>query len=296
MDIVTQIILPLGLAFIMFSMGLSLVVDDFKRVAKFPKAFLVGAILQLISLPILAFALTKAWVSSGNIEPAYAVGVIILAACPGGVTSNLMTHLSKGDTALSISLTAVISVLSVFTIPFIVNYGYSSFMNSDNSSALPVGKTILGIFCITTVPVLLGMILNFKKPEFTKNFEPKARNFATLLFIVIVFSAIIKKWAVLETSLGTVGPIVLFLNLATMFMAYWVSRFSNLTKKQSIAITFECGLQNGTLAIMIAATFLKNELMMIPGGIYSLIMFITGIGYMVYLMRKPNPDLNIGQA
>ena len=136
MDIVTQVLLPLILAFIMFSMGLSLVVDDFKRVAKFPKAFMVGAFLQLVSLPVLAFIITKVWVSTGNVDPALAVGMIIIAACPGGVTSNLMTHLAKGDIALSISLTAIISVISVFTIPFIVNYGYTFFMENSRQ---PVG-------------------------------------------------------------------------------------------------------------------------------------------------------------
>ena len=286
MNIVTQVILPLSLAFIMFSMGLSLVMDDFKRVAKFPKAFMIGTVLQLITLPIIAYVLTKAWVSTGNVDPAYAVGMIIIAACPGGVTSNLMTHLAKGDTALSISLTAIISVVSVITIPFIVNFGYAAFMGSDNGNALPIAKTIIGIFCITTVPVALGMLVNAKKPEFSVNFEPKARTVATALFVIIILAAVIKEWGPLQDSFSSIGPVTLALNLITMFMAYGVSRGLNLNRKQSIAITFECGLQNGTLAIMIAATLLKNELMMIPGGIYSLLMFMTGGLYLLYLMKK----------
>lgn len=290
MDIITQVILPLILAFIMFSMGLSLIVDDFKRVAKFPKAFMTGAVLQIFSLPVLAFFLTNFWVTTGSVDPAFAVGVIIIAACPGGVTSNLMTHLGKGDTALSISLTAVLSVVSVFTIPFIVNFGYSSFMEAGNTSALPIAKTIIGIFCITTLPVAIGMLINAKKPEFAARFEPKARAAATALFLLIIIAAVVKKWVPLSSSFTSVGPIILILNLLTMLLAYTVSRALRLDRAKRIAIVFECGLQNGTLAIMIAATFLKNELMMIPGGIYSLLMFFTGGAYLLYLIKSKKND------
>lgn len=283
MDIVTQVILPLTLAFIMFAMGLSLVVDDFKRVLSLPKAFLIGAFLQIFSLPILAFLITKAWVSSGTIDPALAVGMIIIAACPGGVTSNLMTHLGKGDTALSISLTAVISVLSVVTIPLIVNFGYYSFMGSEHNSPLPIFSTIIGIFCITTVPVALGMLVKAKKEQIADNFEPLARRIATFLFGIIVGVAVFKKWDLFVENFASVGLVTLSLNVATMIFAWFVAKVTGLAEKQRIAITLECGLQNGTLAIMIAATFLKNETMMLPGGIYSLLMFATGGIYLIIL-------------
>lgn len=286
MDIVTQVILPLILAFIMLSMGLSLVIDDFKRVAKFPKAFLIGAFLQLVSLPALAFLIAKTWVATGNVDPNFAVGLIIIAACPGGVTSNLMTHLAKGDTALSISLTAIISVLSVFTIPFIVNFGYDMFMNSTQGSPLPVAKTIFGIFCITTVPVLAGMFVKAKRPRLADAFEPTARKIATVFFIIIIIAAVVKKWGPLADSFASLGPVTLLLNVATMVIAFGFARMLSLSRSQSIAITFECGLQNGTLAIMIATTFLKNEMMMLPGGVYSLLMFATGGAYLLWLNRK----------
>lgn len=287
MDIVTQVILPLILAFIMFSMGLSLVVDDFKRVAKFPKAFMIGALLQIVSLPVLAFLLTKVWVSTGNVDPAYAVGMIIIAACPGGVTSNLMTHLAKGDTALSISLTAIISVLSVFTIPFIVNYGYAIFMGSDQGSPLPVAKTIFGIFCVTTVPVAIGMIIKAKNSDLADKLEPIARKVATVFFVIIIIAAVAKKWGLLVAHGSTLLPVTLALNLLTMFIAWATSKMLKLNTPQGIAITFECGLQNGTLAIMIALTFLKNEAMMLPGGVYSLLMFFTsGVFLLGHLQKK----------
>lgn len=287
MDIVTQIILPLILAFIMFSMGLSLVVDDFKRVAKFPKAFIVGAVLQIVSLPLIAFLITKAWVATTAVNPAFAVGMIIIAACPGGVTSNLYTHLAKGDTALSISLTAIISILSVFTIPLIVNLGYGAFMGAENGSPLPVAKTIFGIFCITTVPVIIGMIIKAKNSDFADMLEPKARTLATIFFVLIILAAILKRWTTLVDNFSLIGPTVLFLNLATIAVAIIVSKLAKINKSQEIAITFECGLQNGTLAIMIAATFLKNELMMLPGGLYSLLMFITG-GLYFFALKSMN--------
>jgi BASS family bile acid:Na+ symporter len=283
MDIVTQVILPLTLAFIMFSMGLSLVVDDFKRVLSLPKAFLIGAFLQVFSLPILAFLITKAWVNSGDIDPALAVGMIIIAACPGGVTSNLMTHLGKGDTALSISLTAVISILSVVTIPFIVNFGYYSFMGADHNSPLPIFSTIVGIFCITTVPVAIGMYIKAKKSKFADSFEPLARRVATFLFGLIVGVAVFKKWDLVVENFASIGLVTLALNVVTMGFAWFVAKVLALEERQRIAITLECGLQNGTLAIMIAATFLKNETMMLPGGVYSLLMFATGGLYLLGL-------------
>ena len=216
MDIVTQVILPLALAFIMFSMGLSLVIEDFKRVATFPRAFLTGAFLQIVSLPLIAFLITKIWVSMGSVDPAYAVGMIIIAACPGGVTSNLMTHLGKGDTALSISLTAVISVLSVITIPFIVNFGYNQFMGSTSGSPLPVGKTVFGIFCITTVPVIIGMFFKAKTPNFADKFEPIARIIATVLFVLIIVAATAKKWDLLVSTFSSIGPVTLIFNIVVM--------------------------------------------------------------------------------
>lgn len=290
MDIVTQVVLPLILAFIMFSMGLSLVTNDFKRVVSLPKAFLIGTFLQVFSLPVLAFLITKAWVSSGGIDPALAVGMIILAACPGGVTSNLMTHLGKGDTALSISLTAVISVLSVFTIPLIINFGYYSFMGSDHDSPLPILSTIIGIFCVTTLPVAIGMTIKAKKEDFADKFEPLARKIATFLFGLIVGVAVFTKWDLVLENFASLGLVTLALNLAAMVFAWFVAKVTGLEEKQRIAITLECGLQNGTLAIMIAATFLKNETMMLPGGVYSLLMFATGGLYLLLLKATSHKE------
>ena len=289
MDIVTQVILPGILAFIMFSMGLALTVDDFKRVAKFPKAFIVGCVLQMVSLPVIACIIARAWVDHGWLDSTMAIGLVIIAACPGGVTSNLMTHLGKGDTALSISLTAVIGVLSVFTIPFIVNYAFDFFLGSEQDKALPIGKTIVGIFAISTVPVILGMLIKAHWPKTADRWEPRARRGATVFFVLIVVAAFIKKWALIEDSFGDVGSAVLLLNLITMALAIGVSRLMGLSQARGVAITFECGLQNGTLAIMIALTFLGSEVMMVPAGIYSLLMFVTG-GIYLFVLKKQSSN------
>ncbi len=286
MNIITQIMLPLILAFIMFSMGLSLVVGDFKKIAKFPKAFAVGFFLQVVSLPLLGFLIAWIWTTYFNLSPSYAVGLVIIAACPGGVTSNLMTHLGKGDTALSISLTAVISILTLFTLPFIVNLSLSTFNGFTNPVQLEIGKTIVGIFLITTVPVILGMLFNAKWSELSASIEPGFRKLAAIFFVIIILAAVIKDWSLLISTFSTIVPSTLVLNLVTIGIALLAAKIFKLSISQGRALTFECGLQNGTLAIFVAVTLLKNEEFMLPGAIYSLLMFITGGIYLLTLLRK----------
>ena len=290
MNVLTQVLLPLIFAFIMFSMGLSLVIDDFRRVAKYPKAFMIGLALQVFSLPILGFLVAYLWVNQFGLEPVYAAGLIIIAACPGGVTSNLMTHLGRGDTALSISLTAVISFLTVITLPVIVNLGLTHFMGAESDVHLNVLKTVVGVFFITSVPVIIGMIIKAKNNSFAEKIEPFSRKLATFFLIVIVIAAVVKDLKLLMTSFSTLGPSVLILNILTMVIAYSFSRLLTLSKEQSRAITFECGLQNGTLAIFVAVTLLGNEIMMLPGVVYSLLMFVTGGLYLLKIMYRDNND------
>ncbi len=286
MNIITQILLPLILAFIMFSMGLSLVVDDFKRITRFPKAFAIGFFLQVISLPLLGFLIAYLWTTYFNLSPSYAVGLVIIAACPGGVTSNLMVHLGKGDTALSISLTAVISAITLFTLPFIVNLSLSTFNGFTNPVQLDISKTVIGIFLITTVPVFIGMIVHAKKKEFADTWEPRFRKMAAIFFIIIVLAAVAKDWSLLISTFSTIVPSTLVLNLSTMIIALLASKIFSLNEGQKRAITFECGLQNGTLAIFVALTLLGNKEFMLPGAIYSLLMFISGGIYLLSLIKK----------
>ncbi len=285
MNIITQVFLPLILAFIMFSMGLDLTLNDFKRIGKFPKAFILGFLLQFISLPLLAFGLAHLFITYG-LDPQYAVGLVIIAACPGGVTSNMMTHIAKGDSALSISLTAVTSIISVLTLPFIVNLALKEFMGADSNVVLPLGKTILGIFLITTVPVALGMLIKGFKNNLAEKIEPICRKVASILFVIIVIAAIAKDWKLIAENFSTVGPLTLALNTTAMLIAFIAAKLSNLNQAQTTAITYECGFQNGTLAIFITLTLLNNNMMMLPGGIYSILMFGSAALYYILLKKS----------
>jgi len=279
---ITQIFLPLSLAFIMFSVGLELALADFKRVAVQPKDFLIGAVSQMFFLPLVAFALLSFW----RIDPPLAVGVMIIATCPGGVTSNLMTYLARGDTALSVSLTAVISLLSVVSLPLIVSFSLLHFMDAATAPELSIGRTIFGVFAITTAPVIIGMVTNRYAPNFAEGFERIARMVATVLFIVIVAGAIYAERHNLVEYFIQAGPVTLSLNLVMMGLALALSKIGQLGESQQTAITLECGLQNGTLAIFVALTLIGSREMMVPGAIYSLLMFPTAVAYVLYVVQR----------
>lgn len=274
MNLITQMFLPIALAAIMFSMGITLSKADFKRVFTQPKAFFVGLISQMILLPAIAFII--AWTFQMN--PALSVGLMILACCPGGVTSNILTQYAKGDTALSISLTAVISMISVFTIPFVVNWNMGFFMQSITYTELPIFKTIMGVFFVTTVPVMIGMWIKANFPQWTSTMTQFISKMAAVLFFVVLTGAILKERANIIPYFIQAGWASITLCASMMIIAYKIPRLMKLSYKESVAISMECGLQNGTLAIFITMTILGNSIMMIPGAIYSLIMFpIAGV-------------------
>ena len=278
---ITQIFLQLSLAFIMFSVGLELAVEDFKRVAIQPRGFIIGAFSQVILLPVVAFALLSFW----TIEPALAVGVMIIAACPGGVTSNLLTYLARGDTALSVSLTAIVSLMAVVTLPLIVGFSILYFMDAATAPALSINNTIISVFTITTIPVIIGMVANRYAPAFARKFERIARIMASILFVVIIIGAIVTERANIVDYFKQAGPVTLSLNWIMMALALSITRVARLGDRQKTAITLECGLQNGTLAIFVAATLIGSKTMMVPGAIYSLLMFPTAIAY-VFIAKK----------
>tara|TARA_R110002049_G_scaffold190930_1_gene359595 strand:+ start:56 stop:919 length:864 start_codon:yes stop_codon:yes gene_type:complete len=271
MNIVTQVFLPVALAIIMFSMGLGLTLNDFKQIFLKPKAFALGLFCQFITLPLLAFAVISFFGLKGEL----AVGIMIISVCPGGVTSNVYAKLSQADVALSIALTAVTSLASVITIPLIVNWSLHHFL-SASSVELPIFKSIAGIFIITSIPVLTGLLLNEKRPQLAQKMEGIFSKVAVGLFVLIVFAAIFKERANFIPYMEISGSATLLLNILTMTLALVMALVFSVPRSQVKTIVLECGIQNGTLAIMIAATFLNNEVMTIPGAIYSLQMFITG--------------------
>jgi len=276
----TDLMLPLSLAVIMLGMGLSLTIDDFKRIVKYPKAVAVGFTNQIILLPIVGFLLIKIF---GMQNMDLAVGIMVLAACPGGPTSNLIAHISRGDTALSITLTAVSSLITIITIPIVVNLSLSYFMAQGEYVPLPLFETILRLLIITLVPVGLGMIVRSKAKDFALRMDKPVKILSGVLLFVIIFATILTNSEIFVQSFRDVGLITLSLNVAMLLIGYFTSRIFALNVTQSITISIETGIQNGTLGIMIASTLLHNNAMAISPAIYSLIMFMTAgfiIGWM----------------
>ena len=281
MGIVTDVFLPLALAFIMFALGLGLTTDDFLRVLKQPRDFFVGAFSQIIFLPIIAFILVKIW----SVAPELAIGVMIIAAAPGGVTSNLLTSFAKGDVALSISLTAIISLLCVITIPFIVLTSVELLGGSGITQDISLFSMSRDMFLIVTVPVILGMLLRRFASGAALKFEPIAKKVSIVLFVIVLLGAIVAERENVKDYFAQAGLITLVLNIVMMVVAYYIAQLLASGKEQKKCITIECGLQNGTLAIFVATTIFGGGMYLIPAATYSLIMFATSLIF-VYLVRK----------
>lgn len=270
-SILTEIFLPLALAVIMLGMGLSLTLADFRRITVAPKPVLIGLVNQLILLPIVAYILIIVF----NIQTELAVGFMILAACPGGATSNLISHLAKGDTALSITLTAISSLVTVVSIPFIVNFGIIQFMPNGSAMQLNVFGTVIAVVVITIIPVSIGMLIHKLAPAFSQRMERPVRILSAVFLALIILAAILKERAHILEFFQQAGPVALLLNLLTLGIGFYTSRLFRLPQDQSRTIAIESGIQNGTLGITIAATLIGNSAMTIPSVIYSLIMFGT---------------------
>ena len=279
MNLVTDVILPLALAFIMFVLGLGLTGSDFLRVIKQPRDFFVGAFSQIILLPIIAFILVMIW----PIAPTLAIGVMIIAAAPGGVTSNILTAFAKGDVALSVSFTAIISLISVITVPIIV-INSAEFFGDDVQNISVVAKAIL-MFMLVTVPLIIGVLLKRFVPNFVLKFEPIAKKISIVLFVLVLLGAIAAERENVISYFVQAGLITFVLNVTMMIVAYYVAKIFASGVKQKKCITIECGLQNGTLAIFVATSIFGGGLYVIPAATYSLIMFVTSLIF-VYLVKK----------
>ena len=281
MGIVIDVFLPLALAFIMFALGLGLTGSDFLRVVKQPRDFFVGAFSQIILLPIIAFILVKIW----PIAPELAIGVIIIAAAPGGVTSNILTSFAKGDVALSISLTAIISLLCVITIPFIVLTSVGLLGNTGLVQDISLISMARDMFLIVTVPVILGMLFRRFASSIASKFEPIAKKVSTVLFVLVLLGAIAAERENIVSYFAQAGLITLALNVIMMVVAFYLAQLLGSKTEQKKCITIECGLQNGTLAIFVATSIFGGGMYVIPAATYSLIMFATSLIF-VYLVRK----------
>ncbi len=276
----TQVV-PICIFLIMMGMGLSLVPDDFKRVVKYPKAVSIGLINQLLFLPIVGFTLANIM----PLEPEYAVGVMLLVLCPGGTTSNMFTHIAKGDVALSVTMTAVASLITVFSIPVVLNLSLQHFMGAGHEFQLPMMATMVSLMKLTIVPITIGMLINKLAPKFANKSQAYVSRFGIFfLSLLIIFLIYIQQEMVLQAFIAA-GPISFILNISTMALGYYSSKWFKLNPAQTSSITIEVGLQNSTLSMFMALTLLANYKMSFTPAIYTLIMLFTA-GILVRFLRS----------
>jgi BASS family bile acid:Na+ symporter len=281
-----QLLLPAGLSFIMFAVGLALTGADFRRVLERPRAVAIGLAGQMLLLPALAWLLVIVFAP----PPAFAVGLIILAACPGGVTSNLLTHLAGGSAALAVTLTGITSLAGAATVPLLVNLALVQFGGWETGVELPVLRMSLGLFGVATLPLGLGMALKRWRPLLAERMEPVVRRIATVVFAVIVIAAFTSQWPVMMAHADAVLPPALALNVAGMSLAAALARGARLSRREGIAVVLETGLQNGALGIFVATTLLGRGDMMVPSIVYALVMNVTALGFI--LLRRTGPMLD----
>ncbi len=281
MGILLSVFLPLSLAIIMFSLGNGLTVADFQRVAKRRFAFLVGAINQMLILPIVAFVIAILFVLPGEI----ALGLMILASCPGGVTSNLLTKFAKGDVALSVSLTAVISLVSIVTIPILVATSASYFMGLD-APDINVTSLAIAMFLITALPVAAGMSLRHFAPDFSQRADRFLSMTATILFVVIIIGALATNWGVFLENLPRLAPALVLLNVVLLAVGLISGRLLRLSGSEATAIAVESGTQNGTLGITVGSLIVEQAAGLppfsLPSAVYGITMYLITIPFVLW--------------
>jgi len=282
MEVVTKIA-PIALALIMLTLGLGLTTSDFTRVIKRPKDFLIGLICQVILLPIIAFVLIKIL----NVQPALALGVMIIAAAPGGVTSNILTKFANGDVALSVSLTAIISLLSILTVPFIVIKSADLLDINYLSKEISMSGISIKMFLVVTLPVVIGMLIRKFAQDFIIKRTALIEKISLTLFMIVFISIWLEEWDNIIMYISRAGVITLILNVTMMVLGFYVAKIFASGIEQRKCISLECGLQNGTLAVFVSTQIFDDIIYLIPTASYALIMFVTSIIF-VLLLKKIN--------
>lgn len=284
---IVNILLPLILAFIMFSLGLGLRKEDFTRVARFPKAFGTGLVNQLLLLPLVAFVIA----SFLKVSPELAVGVMILSFCPGGVTSNVLARMARGNVPLSISLTAVTSLISILTVPFLVAFSVQHFMGNEAPGVNVAGLGIK-MFLLTAIPVLLGMWLTAARSAFVEKISGTVSKIALVLFVFIIVAAVVKNRVVFFGNLPALGPGMILLNLIMLALGLLSSRLLRLDRKEATSISLESGVQNGTLGIAVGAMIAASPdeslpVFTVPSAVYGITMYLVSLPF-VFWRRGAN--------
>lgn len=285
-DIISSVLLPAILAFIMFSLGLGLTTGDFRRIVAQPRALLVGVFCHFVLLPLVCYLMVRAF----GITGVFAVGFMIIASCPTGSTSNILTYLARGDVALAVSFTAVASVMTMFTLPFIVAWSLAEFMGAQQTVAVPVTLMMGQIFMMLAVPVAAGMLVRHKWPAATQRREPVATRIATVLFIIILALAVVKNWALLRDNFTTLAPFAMGLNLVMLAVGFLVAWMARLSRRQSVTLGIETAVQNATLALVIASSVLKQDAMAVPGALYGVLMYAGGLLFASLMRRLTQAD------
>jgi len=285
----TTIGLPVALGIIMFGLGLSLTVGDFARVARQPKAVIVALLCQLIVLPALCFGLVVAF----QLPPILAVGMMMLAASPGGTTANLYSHLFRGDIALNITLTAVNSVVAVVTLPLITNLAIAYFDPFDGQLGMQWAKTV-EVFAIVLVPVILGMIVRRIWPRFADAMDKPVRIVSVIVLIVVIVGAVASNWALLIDNVAQLAAITILFCLLSLAVGYLVPRWLRIGKRQAVASSFEIGIHNATLAIVIAQTVLGSMELSLPAAVYGVLMFFIAFGFGFLIRERRGADADAG--
>jgi BASS family bile acid:Na+ symporter len=280
---INTVLMPIALGVIMLGLGLSLTIDDFKRVVKYPKAVLIALLCQMILLPIFCFAIAYGF----QLIPVLAVGLMLLSATPGGATANLYSHLSNGDVVLNITLTAVNSILCLFSLPLIVNLSLQAFLGEGKYLPLQFDK-VIQVFAIVLIPVSIGMWINARFPKTSQTLEKPVKILSVIFLAGIITTSLINEYERISPYVSQIGGAALVFNLVSLSIGYLVPRAFQIPEKQSIAIGMEIGIHNGTLAIAVASSpfLLNNPIMAIPAAIYSLIMFITAGLFGWWVSRK----------
>lgn len=283
---IVPVLLLAALALVMLGLGLSLSIADFKRLLRHPKAVAIALLLQVAVLPAACYGIIVAF----GLPPVYAVGLMLLAASPGGISANLFSHLFGGNVAMNISLTAINTVLSIVTLPLIANWAINTFAKTGQVVPLQMGK-VVEVIAVVLIPVAIGMTIAARSPGFSRRMEKPFKAFATLVLAAFTVIAIAKEWDSLVTSFATVGPAVVLFNVVSLLAGYYVSRAAGMDKPLSTAIGFEIGIHNATLALYIALSVLNNFQLALPSAIYSVSMYITGalFGLLVTRQRQPVP-------
>ena len=284
---IIDIFLPLSLIFIMFTLGLGLTFKDFTNLFKNPKAFFIGIINQMIILPVVAFIIILLM----GITKEIAVGIMILASCPGGVTSNIITKLAKGDTALSISYTAVISLLTIITLPLITILSMKHFMGTE---APPLNLVSLGLtmFFVTAIPVGLGLFVRAKTKDLADSFEITATKISTILFVIIILGALASEWQTFINNLSQIGPAIILLIISMLIIGYKTSNWFRMNDRQSVTVAIESGIQNGTVGITIGNIIINPEtglsILSIPSGVYGILMYFICLPFVFWYVARIN--------